>query len=132
MKQSTCRYFQRDSALLRRWKSTRRDAISRGLIGCVLIDSASAAIATPCGSWAWTMSGRSCLSDARQPPRGGEIHLRARRQRNEVEPLFGAPPQLAAGMGDERGAVPERAQAQHRHEHLVLASPPGARGIDVE
>ena len=29
--------------------------------GCVLIDSASAAIATPCGSCAWTMSGRSCL-----------------------------------------------------------------------
>ena len=33
MKQSTCRYFQRDSALLRRWKSTRLDAISRGLVG---------------------------------------------------------------------------------------------------
>ncbi len=61
MKQSTCRYFQRERALPRRWKSTRRDATSGGLTGPVLIDKASAAIATPCGSCAWTMAGRSCL-----------------------------------------------------------------------
>jgi hypothetical protein len=52
MKQSTCRYFQRESELPRRWKSTRRDATSGGLASCVLIESASAAIATACGSCA--------------------------------------------------------------------------------
>ena len=61
MKQSTCRYFHRDIAPLRKWKSTRREATSGGLASCVLIDSARPAIATPCGSWAWTMSGLSCL-----------------------------------------------------------------------
>ena len=52
MKQSTCRYFQRDSELLFKWKSTRRAAMSGGFASAVLIESASAAIATPWGSWA--------------------------------------------------------------------------------
>ena len=32
--------------------------------------------------------GPELLEDARQPPRGGEIHLGAGRQRNEIEPLL--------------------------------------------
>ena len=65
MKQSTWRYFQRENELPFRWKSTRRAATSAG-IGAPLaaadpIDSASAAIATPCGSCAWTTSGASRL-----------------------------------------------------------------------
>ena len=52
MKQSTCRYFQRDRELLFKWKSTRRAAMSGGFASAVLIESASAAIATPWGSWA--------------------------------------------------------------------------------
>ena len=132
MKQSTCRYFHRDNALPRRWKSTRLDAISRGCVGSVLIDRAIAAIATPCGSWAWTTSGRSCLSEAGQPPRGGEVHLGARRQREEVQSLLGAAAQLSARVRNQGGAMTERAQAQHRDEHLVLSAPPRARRIDVD
>jgi hypothetical protein len=45
---------------------------------------------------------------------------------------FRAAAQFAAGMRDEHRAMPERPQAEHRHEHLVLTTPPRARGIDVE
>ena len=108
MKQSTWRYFQRDIAPLRRWKSTRREATSGGLASCVLIDSASPAIATPCGSWAWTMSGLSCLSrrDRRQAALRSISVLR--RQRDEVEPFLRALPQLAARMRDEHRPMAER------------------------
>ena len=56
MKQSTCRYFQRENELPFRWKSTRRDATSAGAgrAPTAPSDSASAAMATPCGSCAWT------------------------------------------------------------------------------
>ena len=52
MKQSTWRYFQRESVLPFIRKSTRREAMSGGFAGCVLIESASAVIATPWGSCA--------------------------------------------------------------------------------
>ena len=76
--------------------------------------------------------GAQLLDDAREPPRGCEVHFRAWRQREEVQALFRAAAQLSSGVGDEDRAMPERAQAQHRHEHLVLTTPPAARRIDVE
>ena len=105
---------------------------SRGFVGSVLIDSGERRHRHAVRIVRVDDVGPELLEDAREPPRGGEIHLRARRQRKEVQPFVGAAAQLPARMGDERGAMSERAQAQHRHEHLVLTAPPGARGIDVE
>ena len=48
---------QREKELRFRRKSTRLDATSFGTTVRVTIDRAIDAIATPCGSWAWTMSG---------------------------------------------------------------------------
>jgi len=52
MKQSTCRYFQRDKEPPFRWKSTRRDAMNSGGGDREPNDSASAATDTAWGSWA--------------------------------------------------------------------------------
>ncbi len=76
--------------------------------------------------------GPELLEQAGQPPRGGEVHLGARRQREEVQPLFGAAAQLSAGVRNQGGAMTERAQAQDRDEDLVLSAPPRARRIDVD
>src|SRR5262249_22535939 len=68
----------------------------------------------------------------RELPGRGEIHFGPRDERNQIEPFRGAAPQLAVGMRDERGAMPERSQPVHGQQHLVLAAPPGPRGIDVQ
>ena len=62
---------------------------------CVRTRAPVAAMATPCGSCAWTMAGLQVAHDAREAPGGRQIELRARRQRDQVGPLRGAPPQLA-------------------------------------
>ena len=136
MKQSTCRYFQRENELPLRWKSTRREATSDG--ACRLCadappsDSASDAIATPCGSCAWMTSGASRLTTREQLPRRRQIHLGPRRQRDQLEPFGRAPPQLAVRVRDERRALADRPQAVHGQQHLVLTAAPGARGVDVK
>ena len=43
--------------------------------------------------------------DARQPPGGRQVHLGPRRERDQVESLGRASPQLAVRVRDERGAV---------------------------
>mgnify|MGYP003694238259 CR=1 FL=1 len=72
------------------------------------------------------------LHDARQPPRRRQIHLGARRERDELEAFRRAPPQLAVGMRDQRRALPDLAQAVDGQQHLVLAAAPRPGGIDVE
>ena len=67
-----------------------------------------------------------------EPPRRGEVHLGARRDRDEVQPFGGAAPELAVGMRDQRGAMPDRSQAVHGQQHLVLSAAPGPRRVDVE
>ena len=52
MKQSTCAYFQRENEFFAIGDSMRRDATSGGFGVGDEIDSAVAAIATACGSWA--------------------------------------------------------------------------------
>ena len=61
-----------------------------------------------------------------------EIHLRPRRDRNQLEPFRRALPQLAVGMGDQRGALADRAQAVDGQQNLVLSAAPGARRVDME
>ena len=95
-------------------------------------DSASDAIATPCGSCAWMTSGCSRLTSREKLPRGGQIHLGPRRDRNQVEPFGRAPPQLAVRMRDQRRAMADRAQAVDGQQHLVLAAAPGSRRVDVK
>ena len=72
------------------------------------------------------------VDDARELPAGVEIHLHSRRERNEVEPLGSAPPQLAVRVRDERGTLADFAQAVHRQQHLVLPAAPRSGRIDVE
>ena len=48
----TCLYFHDENEFFFRWKSTRRDATSGGAGDCDVIESATAAIETACGSWA--------------------------------------------------------------------------------
>ena len=54
--------------------------------------------------------GLQLLEHARQPPRGGEVHLGARRQREEVQALFRAAAQLA-GAGARPAPCDGRARA---------------------
>ena len=124
----------RERMLPFRWKSTRRDTTSGGRgAAAVPIDSASAAIATPCGSCAWTTSGVELLDDARQPPRGRQVHFASRGASGiELEPFGGALAQLAVRVGDEHRPVAERPQPVHGQQHLVLAAAPGPRGVDVQ
>ena len=135
MKQSTCRCFQRENEFPRRWKSTRRDATSAG---CA---------AGACGGAERQRERRhgdavrvvrvddvrlQPLDDARQPPGRRQVHLGARRERDELEAFGGAAAQLAVRMRDERGPMPDLAQAVHGQQHLVLAAAPGPGGVDVE
>ena len=136
MKQSTWRYFQRENELPLRWKSTRRAATSAGsgppLAAADPIDNASDAIATPCGSCAWITSGCSRLMTRENFHAADEVHLGARRDRDQVEPLRGAPAQLAVRVRDQRRAVADRAQPVDRQQHLVLTAAPGSGRVDVE
>ena len=70
--------------------------------------------------------------DSRQCPRRGKIHLVARGERHEVGAFRCAAVEHALGLGDEHGAVAERAQPQDCQEDLVLSAAPGAGGVDVE
>ncbi len=72
------------------------------------------------------------LDHPRQPPCGRQIHFRARRERDQLEPLASAAPQLAARMRDERRPLADRAQTVHRDQNLVLSAAPGAGRIDVQ
>ena len=107
-------------------------ATSGGLASCVLIESASAAIATPCGSCAWTMSGLSCLMsrDSRQAALRSISVFGASGMRSR--PSLRALPQLAGRMRDEHRPMAERPQAEHRDQHLVLPAAPRPRRVDVE
>ena len=67
-----------------------------------------------------------------QPPPGGEIHLGAGRDGNEVEPFLGSPAKFAVRMGDKRGPLAERPEAVDRQQDLVLTASPGTGCIDVE
>ena len=137
MKQSTCRYFQRESELPLRWKSTRRDATSAGTRTPFVAWSGpsttpSAAIATPCGSWAWMMSGVSRLISRES--------LQAAARSISVRGAIGmsSSPSAArrrsspSGCADQRRAMPDGAQAVDGQQHLVLSAAPRPGGVDVE
>ena len=113
MKQSTWRYFQRDSALPRRWKSTRRAATSGGFGELRAHRQREAGHRDAVRIVRMDDVGLELLEQARQAPRRRQIHLRPRRERDEVEPFLRALPQLAVRMRDEHRAMAERAQAQH-------------------
>jgi hypothetical protein len=72
------------------------------------------------------------LDDAGQPPGGGEVHFRARRDRDQLETLVGAAPQHAVRMCDQCRPMTERVQAVDRQQDLVLAAAPGSRRVDVK
>ena len=111
MKQSTCRCFQRENELPAQVKvdAARGDQRRRAARRRLPSDKASEAIATPCASCACTTSGLEALDDARQPPGRSEVHLRARRDRNQLESFAGAAPQLAVRVRDERRTMTDRA-----------------------
>ena len=131
-KRSTWRYFQRENELLLRWKSTRRAATSAGRRGGEAIDRAVAATATPCGSCAWMTSGcRSRMTrDSRQAagrstsPRGasGTTSMSAGRR-------FRSSP---FGWATTTTRCPRARRPLRGQQHLVLAAPPRARGVDLE
>ena len=54
------------------------------------------------------------------------------REQDQLEPLCDPPPQLAVGMSDECGAMPDCAQAVDGQQDLILSASPGSRRIDVE
>jgi len=56
----------------------------------------------------------------------------SRREGDEVQAFRGTAPQLTIRMRHQRGAVAQRAQAEHRDEHLVLAAAPGSGRVDVQ
>src|SRR5206468_9248147 len=68
---------------------------------------------------------REPLHELAEPPGGREIQLGARRERDYVERVPGAAPDLAVRMHDERRAVADRVQAVHRQQYLVLTASPG-------
>ena len=70
--------------------------------------------------------------DSRKPPCGRQIHLGARRDGNQVEPLRGATSQLAVGMRDQGRPLPDRSQAVHGQQHLVLAATPSPCCVHVK
>src|SRR5262249_37201087 len=65
-------------------------------------------------------------------PRRREIHLGARRERHQLEPLGCAPPQLTVRMGDERRPLSDLAQAVDGQQDLILAAPPGPGRVDMK
>ena len=72
------------------------------------------------------------LYTAGQPPRRREIHLGARRERDELEP-FGRPAaQLTVRVRDERRAMADFPEAIDGQQDLVLATAPGTGRIDVQ
>ena len=75
--------------------------------------------------------GRQPLHDARELPGRRQIHFRARRDWNQIQPFRGAAPELAVGMRDERRALAHRSQAVHGQQNLVLTASPGPRGVNV-
>ena len=115
MKQSTWRYFQRESALPLEVEvdAARRDQRAASL-GCVLIDSASAAIATPCGSCAWTMSGCSCLMTRDRRQAAPRVHLGLGASGRRSSPSAARRRSSPSACATSIGAVPERAQARAR------------------
>ena len=135
MKQSTCRCFQRENELLRaggnRRGATRR-APGRCGAGPAPSDSASDAIATPCASCAWTTSGCSRLTTRDSRHAADEIHLGARRERDELESFGRAPAQLAVRVRDERRPMADLPQAVDGQQYLVLSATPRPGGVDVE
>ena len=70
--------------------------------------------------------------DARQAPRGREVHLRSHGERHQVVPLAGARVQRARGVCHEHGPVTALAHPEDGQQDLLLAAPPGAGGVDVE
>jgi hypothetical protein len=76
--------------------------------------------------------GLQLLDHPREPPRRREIHFGARRQRHQFEALRRAPPQLAVRVRDERGPLPDLAQAVHGQQDLILAAAPCPGCIYVE
>src|SRR4051812_10163979 len=69
---------------------------------------------------------------AREAPRGREIDLLVRRQRNDVESFRHSATQLTIGMRDENSALTDFPQAEHRVHHLVLPTAPGTAGVYVQ
>jgi hypothetical protein len=61
---------------------------------------------------------------ATEAPRGGQVDFGARRNRNQLEPLAGAPPQLAVGVRDESGPLADFAESINGQQHLVLTTAP--------
>ena len=70
--------------------------------------------------------------DSREPPGRGQIHLGARRDRNQIQAFGRAAAELAVRVRDQRGAMPDRSQTVHGQQHLVLAAAPRSRRVDVK
>ena len=136
MKQSTWRYFQRENELPLQMKvdAPRRDERRRGrpCDDAAPSDSASDAIATPCGSCAWMTSGCSRLmTRASRHAAVRSISVRGASGMSS-SPSAARRRSSPSGMRDERRALADRAQAVHGQQHLVLAAAPGPRRVDVE
>src|SRR5262249_13341459 len=67
----------------------------------------------------------------REAPRRTQVEFSARSEWDEIESFFGAPPQLAVWVRDERGAMPDRPQPIDGQEDLILSAAPGASCVDV-
>jgi hypothetical protein len=72
------------------------------------------------------------LQNAREAPRGVEIELGPRRQRDQVQSFRRPLPQLSVRVRDQQRPMTEGPQAQDGHQHLILTATPRSRRVDVE
>jgi hypothetical protein len=75
---------------------------------------------------------RQPLDDAGEAPRGGQIHFRSRRHRDQFQPFGRAAPELAVRMRHERRPLADRSQSVHGQQHLVLAAAPRTSRVNVQ
>jgi len=69
---------------------------------------------------------------SRKSPGRGQVHLGARRDWDQIQPFGRAAAELAVGMRNQSGAMPDRSQAVDGQQDLVLSAAPGSRRVDME
>ena len=114
MKQSTCRCFHRESELPREVKvdaarrDERRHSAARALCGRRPHRQRQRRHRDAVRVVRVNDVGGEAPDDPREPPGRGEVHLGARRERDEVQAFGRAAAKLAVGMRNQRGPMPDR------------------------
>ena len=132
MNPSTCAYVQRENDEWLTRNSMRREATSAGLG----VGDGDRERGRGHGDGLWVVGvddvGPELFDHPRQPPRCRQVDLVVRRERDEVGAFGHAPEQLTFRMRHQRRPLASRAEAHHGVHHLVRASAPAPRGVDVQ